>query len=187
MALPLRQQTAPSDPSAAEVAAQIRQQVQQQMKNAAADARRQAKSSSSDAKQAAAEKQQAADLKQTAPLAPVAPVAPVAPEAPVTTGTTIPSDDTPFDVPPRLEHLGYGFLLMLAVIAVGKPLARALGSVIEKRGLRSAPQDFAPRLERIEQGIEAVSIEIERISESQRYLLKMKAPAEPAEIPRGAS
>ncbi len=163
MPLPPRQQTATGDPSAADLARQIREQVRQQMKDAATDVRH---------------------SKQSTPVAPLAPIAPEAPTTPTVPGLMEP--DT-FDIPPRLEHLGYGFLLMLAVIAVGKPLARALGSVIENRSLRPAQQDFAPRLERIEQGIEAVSIEIERISESQRYLLKMKSPPEPAEIPRSLS
>ena len=38
------------------------------------------------------------------------------------------------------------------------------------------PAEFGARLERIEQGIESVSIEVERISESQRYLLKVQGP-----------
>lgn len=64
---------------------------------------------------------------------------------------------------------------MIAVIAVGKPLARALGSLIERRALKPAmPAEFGTRLERIEQGIESVSIEVERISEAQRYLLKVQ-------------
>ena len=50
------------------------------------------------------------------------------------------------------------------------------------------PQEFGARLERIEQGIESVSIEIERISESQRYLLKVQAPTpDRIENPRSAS
>jgi hypothetical protein len=114
------------------------------------------------------------------------PMAPM-PSMPVVTTPFMLQPDMPFDIPPRLENLGYAFFLMLAIIAIGKPLARAIGSVIERRALRPAPQDLGPRLERIEQGIEAVSIEIERISESQRYLLKMQSPAEPVGIPRSAN
>ena len=44
-----------------------------------------------------------------------------------------------------------------------------------------------PRMERIEQGVEAIAIEIERISEGQRFLTKLLAesPASPAAIERG--
>jgi hypothetical protein len=197
----LHQQTSTPDAnvSATDLAAQIRAQVTQQLK-AAGVSDRVAKSAADGAAQGVAGVTitTTKDGKvivhtprpgQTAPAAPALPQAPTAPDAPViaTTGTTIP-DDMPFDVPPRVENLGYAFLLMIAVIAVGKPLARALGSLIERRALKPAmPQEFGARLERIEQGIEAVSIEVERISESQRYLLKVQAPTpERVELPRGA-
>jgi len=66
---------------------------------------------------------------------------------------------------------------------------RKPGSLIERRALKPAmPVEFGTRLERIEQGIESVSIEIERISESQRYLLKVQTPTpERIEAARSAS
>jgi len=197
----LHQQTSTPDAnvSATDLAAQIRAQVTQQLK-AAGVSDRVAKSAGDGAAQGlSGVTVTTKDGKvitvhtpraQQAPQAPPIPLAPPAPEAPViaTTGTSIP-EDMPFDVPPRVENLGYAFLLMIAIIAVGKPLARALGSVIERRALKPAmPQEFGARLERIEQGIESVSIEIERISESQRYLLKVHAPTpERVELPRSAS
>lgn len=181
--------------NATDLATQIRAQVNQQLKQAGL--------SDQAAKSAAAAAQGVTGVKNSkdgktntvhTPHAPVAPVAPVA--APVmvedatapVTSTTIPPD-SPFDVPPRVESLGYAFLLMIAVIAIGKPLARVLGTVIERRALKPAmPAEFGARLERIEQGIESVSIEVERISESQRYLLKVQKPApEHMELPRSAS
>lgn len=187
----LHQQTSTPDAnvSATDLAAQIRAQVTQQLK-AAGVSDRVAKSAADGAAQGVAgvHAHRAGQASQ-APVAPPLPQAPTAPDAPViaTTGTSIP-DDMPFDVPPRVENLGYAFLLMIAVVAVGKPLARALGSLIERRALKPAmPQEFGARLERIEQGIESVSIEVERISESQRYLLKVQVPTpERVELPRSA-
>jgi hypothetical protein len=131
-----------------------------------------------------------AALAPLAPLAPIAPIAPVASEEPVVvgSGTSVPPDQ-PLDIPPRVENLGYALFLMLAIIAIGKPIVRVIGNVIERRASKPAlPVDFGGRLERIEQGIEAVSIEIERISESQRYLLKVQSSApERVELPRSAS
>lgn len=195
----LQQQAAPAAaPSATDLATQIRAQVNQQLK--AAGISDQAAKSAADA--AAQNAQQAAQNVVTVTkdgktitvhtpgiAAPVAPEALEAPQAPVT-GTTVPSipEDTPFDIPQRIENLGYAFLLMIAVVAVGKPLARAFGSIIERRALKPAmPQEFGARLERIEQGIESVSIEVERISESQRYLLKVQgATPDRVGIPRSA-
>lgn len=195
----LQQQQATPDPnvSATDLATQIRAQVNQQLK-AAGFSDQAAKSIANSAAQGATgvtiSKNGKVIVKSpvAAPPVPQAPAAPVivqTDEAPVaSTGTTVP-EDTPFDIPPRVENLGYAFLLMLAVIAVGKPLARAFGSIIERRALKQpmAPE-IGARLDRIEQGVEAVSIEIERISESQRYLLKVQVPAaERAELPRSAS
>ena len=183
--------------SANDLASQIRAQVNAQLKQAGVSQQK-----AQSATDAAAQASKSTDVTVTkngktttihtpqAGIAPVAPVAPVAPIEPVLagSGTTVP-EDQPFDVPPRLENLGYAFLLMLAVIAVGKPLARAFGTIIERRAIKPAmPAEFGGRLERIEQGIEAVSIEIERISESQRYLLKVQSPTpERVELPRSAS
>jgi hypothetical protein len=197
----LHQQTSTPSPnvSATDLATQIRAQVTQQLKAAgvsdqiaksAADGAAQGVTgvtvTTKDGKVITVHTPRA----QQAPVAPQLPQAPTAPDAPViAVPTTSIPDDMPFDVPPRVENLGYAFLLMLAVIAVGKPLARALGSVIERRALKPAmPQEFGARLERIEQGIESVSIEVERISESQRYLLKVQVPTpERVELPRSAS
>jgi ribonuclease BN (tRNA processing enzyme) len=58
---------------------------------------------------------------------------------------------------------------------------------VPPRGIEQL-EEFGARLERIEQGIESVSIEVERISESQRYLLKVQVPTpERVELPRSAS
>jgi hypothetical protein len=184
--------------SANDLASQIRAQVNAQLKQAgvsqqkaqsAADAAAQASKSTDVTVITKNGKTITIHTPQVGGIAPVAPVAPIAPVEPVVVGssTTVP-EDQPFDIPPRVENLGYAFLLMLAVIAVGKPLARAFGTIIERRAIKPAmPPEFGGRLERIEQGIEAVSIEIERISESQRYLLKVQLPTpERVELPRSA-
>jgi len=194
--------TPPADPSANDLAAQIRAQVNQQLKQAgvseqaakrAADAAaQQAKgvTVTEDGKGVTTITKNGRVITVHTPGVPLAPIPPLPPQEPVIAGssTTVPFDP-PLDIPQRVENLGYALFLMIAVIAVGKPLARALGSVIERRALKPAmPAEFGARLERIEQGIESVSIEVERISESQRYLLKVQGSApDRVGIPRGAS
>ena len=192
----LQQQTqpaapaAPTAPSAADVSAQIRAQVEQQLQQAGVSSQR-AKSEADRAAQAAKVSTSPGRIDITksngqhvviqVPDVPGTPeVAPAVAQIP---------PDLPLDIPPRVEHLGYAFLIMLAVIAVGKPLARALGALIERRALKPAmPAEFGTRLERIEQGIESVSIEVERISEAQRYLLKVQSSTpERIEATRSAS
>jgi cell pole-organizing protein PopZ len=190
----LQQQTDAANPSAADIAAQVRAQVQQQLQDAGVSAQK-AKAEADRAAQGTKKGlEQATRVKNGShvviqvPDAPAIPLAPLAPIVTTPVRVDIPPD-SPLDIPPRIEHLGYAFLLMLAVIAVGKPLARALGALIERRAIAPGmPAEFGPRLERIEQGIESVSIEVERISEAQRYLLKVQSPmSDRLEIPRSAS
>src|SRR5665213_1258508 len=185
--------------SANDLASQIRAQVNVQLKQAGVSQQK-----AQSATNAAAQASKSTDVTVTkngktitihtpqagiAPVAPVAPVAPIEQVEPVIAGssTTVP-EDQPFDIPPRVENLGYAFLLMLAVIAVGKPLARAFGTIIERRAIKPAmPPAFGVPGERVEQGVDAASREIERGDGSQRYLLKVQAPArERVEVPRGA-
>ncbi len=61
-----------------------------------------------------------------------------------------------------------------AVMAIGFPLARAWARRIEQRtGPGSLSSGDAARLERMEQAIEAIAVEIERISEAQRFTTKL--------------
>ncbi|HLA90236.1 MAG TPA: hypothetical protein VJL28_07400 [Gemmatimonadaceae bacterium] len=69
---------------------------------------------------------------------------------------------------------------------IGFPIARAFARRIE--GARQAPaalpSDVAERLDRIERAVEAVALEVERISEGQRFVTKLLAErAEPGRLP----
>ena len=63
---------------------------------------------------------------------------------------------------------------MVVILAIGVPLARAVirRSDSELKQPR-IPGDVAQRLERMEQALEAVAIEVERISEGQRFTTKL--------------
>lgn len=79
----------------------------------------------------------------------------------------------------RAENVAYGFFLMVAVVAIGVPLVRAFARWLDRRGqVAPAPQaNLEPRLERIEQAVEAIAIEIERVSEGQRFTNKLMSEA----------
>lgn len=78
-------------------------------------------------------------------------------------------------IPPQAVDIAMGFFVMCAVIVIGWPLARAFGRRLERRGDSGvvAPA-MADQLQRIEQAVEAMSIEVERISESQRYMARLQ-------------
>ena len=60
------------------------------------------------------------------------------------------------------------------VFAILYPIARALGKGKEKSPAGASPDSaVAARMERLEQSVEAITLEIERISEGQRYTTKL--------------
>jgi hypothetical protein len=66
-----------------------------------------------------------------------------------------------------------GFFAMVATIAVGAPLARAFAKRMERDSKAKIAPEVTTRLERIEQAVDAIAIEVERISEGQRFTTKL--------------
>ena len=66
-----------------------------------------------------------------------------------------------------------GFFAMVATIAVGAPLARAFARRMERESKTKVAPEVTSRLERIEQAVDAIAIEVERISEGQRFTTKL--------------
>ena len=78
-------------------------------------------------------------------------------------------------IPGEAVDIAIGFFITCAVIVVGWPISRALGRRFERRG--AAPMleaGVTEQLQRIEQAVDAIAIEVERISESQRFLTKLQ-------------
>jgi hypothetical protein len=61
------------------------------------------------------------------------------------------------------------------VIAIGFPIARAYAKRMERGGAPQIPSDVSARLERMEQAIDSIAVEVERISEGQRFTTKLLA------------
>ena len=76
------------------------------------------------------------------------------------------------------------------IIAIGLPIARALARRIEAQAPQPprVPTEVAARLERMEQAIDAIAVEIERVSEAQRFTTRLLADqnGRAAAIPGGA-
>jgi hypothetical protein len=75
-------------------------------------------------------------------------------------------------VPPQAVDISIAFFIMIGFIVVGLPLARAFARRMDRRGEPAPAAELAPRLDRIEQAVEAIAIEVERISEGQRFTTK---------------
>jgi hypothetical protein len=75
----------------------------------------------------------------------------------------------------RERMIGIGAIIVLA------PLALALSRRIWHRGGRAQAVDLenSPRLQRIEQAVEAIALEVERIGEAQRFTTKLLSERQP--------
>ena len=68
-----------------------------------------------------------------------------------------------------------GGMFMVLAIVLGFPIVRMMTKRIEKQSVAppQIPADVTARLERIEQSIDAVALEVERIAEGQRFTTKL--------------
>ena len=153
-----QQPQAPAPPDLS--AAQLRQQIQQQVRQAAADAR--------NAAQEAAQAARAAQINGQ----------PVPPGIP-----TIQVRGGPFerDMPPRVKDVSIAFIVMFAAVIIGLPIVRAIARRVERGTPKPAqiPPQMQAQMEHLMQSIDAIAIEVERISEGQRFQAKMLAEKKP--------
>ena len=80
-------------------------------------------------------------------------------------------------IPPEVESISIAFFAMIAVIIIGLPLMRAIARRIERGTPVAAPipVEIRNQLQQITQSVDAIAIEVERISEGQRFTTKMLA------------
>lgn len=75
-------------------------------------------------------------------------------------------------------------MIMILGIVLGIPLVRAYTKRADTASrMPTLPSDLVARLERIEQGIEAMSMEVERISEGQRFTTKLLSDSRTNALP----
>jgi hypothetical protein len=72
--------------------------------------------------------------------------------------------------------------IMMGITAIGYPIARAIARKVDREALPpKIPLELTGRLERMEQAIDSIAVEVERISEGQRFTTKLLS-----ERPQGA-
>jgi hypothetical protein len=110
------------------------------------------------------------------------PAPPAPPEAPRTftirgpngEQTTIgmpPANDI---IPPQAVDISVAFFVTMAIIIIGLPLARAFARRMDRKG--ATPQisnDVAAQLAHLSQAVDAIALEVERITEGQRFTTKL--------------
>jgi hypothetical protein len=75
-----------------------------------------------------------------------------------------------------------GFFATAIICAIGIPMSRAWSRRMdaESKGAR-IPTEVVQRLERMDQALEAIAIEVERISEGQRFTTKLLSEGRPGD------
>ena len=78
-----------------------------------------------------------------------------------------------------------GIFMVVPLCVVGWPVARAYARRIESQaGAPAVPAEVQARLERMEQALDSIAIEVERISEGQRFTTKLLSErGPPAALP----
>jgi hypothetical protein len=67
-------------------------------------------------------------------------------------------------------------MAIVPITAIGWPLARAYAKRVEQGDAAArVPVEVTARLERMEQAIDSIAVEVERISEGQRFTTKLLA------------
>lgn len=100
----------------------------------------------------------------------------VAPQAPVGIATTeqLPPWAYQDDMPPRVQETAFAFFVMVAVIFIGFPIARAIGRRIDRAGITpKVSVEVTSQLAQLNQAVEAIAVEVERISEGQRFTTRL--------------
>jgi hypothetical protein len=113
-----------------------------------------------------------------------APTPPVAPDRPITirgsdgrtTVIGLPAGFSARDViPQQAVDISIAFFLTMAFIIVGFPLARAFARRLDRRGSGPAqiPGEITAQLTQLNQAVDAIALEVERISEGQRFTTRL--------------
>ena len=80
---------------------------------------------------------------------------------------------------PRFSNVDPEPIIICFILFVLSPIALSMSRLIWKRGSRmtmatpAAPAESGERLERIEQAVDAIAIEVERVSEGQRFVTRL--------------
>ena len=71
----------------------------------------------------------------------------------------------------------------MGAVAIFTPIARAYARRMDRASDKSVPEDVQLRLERMEQSIDAMAEQVERVAEGQRFTTKLLAERAPQRTP----
>jgi sugar/nucleoside kinase (ribokinase family) len=77
-------------------------------------------------------------------------------------------------IPPQAVDISVAFFMTIAIIIIGLPLARAFARRLDRKG--ASPQistDVSAQLAQLNQSVDAIALEVERITEGQRFTTRL--------------
>jgi hypothetical protein len=97
------------------------------------------------------------------------------PDGSQTTVVGIPPGFSAKDViPPQAVDISVAFFVTVAVIIIGLPLARAIARWMDRRSTPAQiPNEVSAQLNQLNQAVDAIALEVERISEGQRFTTRL--------------
>ena len=77
-------------------------------------------------------------------------------------------------IPPQVEDISIAFFVTIAAIIIFLPLARAFARRMDRRGgTAQIPNEVSSQLAHLNQAVDAIALEVERISEGQRFTTRL--------------
>ncbi len=86
------------------------------------------------------------------------------------------------DIPDEVIPIVGIVMSMMAAMVIGFPIARAMARRIDRRSEAATVKagDVVPQIRHLQESVDAMAIELERISEAQRFTAKLMAEKAPA-------
>ena len=77
-------------------------------------------------------------------------------------------------IPPQAVDISIAFFITMAAIIVGLPLARAFARRMDRHsGTAQIPTEITSQLTQLNHAVDAIALEVERISEGQRFTARL--------------
>lgn len=78
------------------------------------------------------------------------------------------------EIPPQAVDMAIGFFVTMAVIIIGLPISRAFARRMDRKAVApQIPAELTAQLGQITQAVDAIALEVERISEGQRFTTRL--------------
>jgi hypothetical protein len=77
-------------------------------------------------------------------------------------------------IPPQAVDISLAFFFTMAAIIIGLPIARAFARRMDRKGgTAQIPTEVSSQLAQLNQAVDAIALEVERISEGQRFTTRL--------------